>query len=291
MTPHRLYVGCIGEGVFRSLDHGRTFRRAADGMFVECDVRALVLDPSRPEVLYLGGEDGVFVSRDGADSWERLAAPLVGLRVWALHADARRPGRLLAGTCPAGIFRSDDGGETWRPAEARLQKECPRIRWTRVTCLVADADDPDHLWVGVEIDGVHESTDGGRTWARVGEGLTSQDIHALAVVPGGPGRKRLLAATNRDLNTSDDGGRTWRAAGMERVLPWNYTRALAQKCGAPEVVFLGAGDGPPGSEGAVALSRDAGRTWAPARLPGPANSTVWNFAVHPADRELVYAAS
>ena len=36
---------------------------------------------------------------------------------------------------------------------------------------------------------------------------------------------------------------------------------------------------------------DAGETWRPARLPGPANSTLWNFAVHPADPELVYASS
>ena len=65
MTPHRLYVGCIGEGVFRSLDHGLTFRRSCDGMpFVECDVRALVVDPARPEVLYVGNEDGIFVSRE-----------------------------------------------------------------------------------------------------------------------------------------------------------------------------------------------------------------------------------
>ena len=45
MTPHRLYVGTIGEGLFRSLDGGRTFRRACDGTFVECDVRALVVHP------------------------------------------------------------------------------------------------------------------------------------------------------------------------------------------------------------------------------------------------------
>ena len=45
MTPHRLYVGTIGEGLFRSLDAGRTFRRACDGTFVECDVRALAVHP------------------------------------------------------------------------------------------------------------------------------------------------------------------------------------------------------------------------------------------------------
>src|SRR5262249_7147762 len=71
----------------------------------------------------------------------------------------------------------------------------------------------------------------------------------------------------------------------------NYSRGLGQKCRAAEMVLLGAGEGPPGWEGTICLSRDGGRTWAEAKLPGRANSTVWNFAVHPADPQLLYAAS
>jgi photosystem II stability/assembly factor-like uncharacterized protein len=143
----------------------------------------------------------------------------------------------------------------------------------------------------VEIDGVHFSDDGGKTWAPLGEGLTSQDIHALVVCPAGAGRKRLLATTNNDLNLSDDGGRTWRAAGLKGPLPWAYCRAMTLNCQAPPVVLLGAGDAPPGCEGLVGLSRDAGSTWSPAGMPGLANSTIWSFAIHPADARLVYAAS
>jgi photosystem II stability/assembly factor-like uncharacterized protein len=76
-----------------------------------------------------------------------------------------------------------------------------------------------------------------------------------------------------------------------QVLPWSYCRALAQKSGAPEVVFLGNGDAPPGSVGIVARSVDGGETWQKPSMPGLANSTLWNFAVHPADPELIYAAS
>ena len=57
------------------------------------------------------------------------------------------------------------------------------------------------------------------------------------------------------------------------------------------MVLLGAGDGPPGSEGLAARSTDAGDTWAAAAMPARANSTVWCFAVHPADPDLIYAAS
>lgn len=291
MTAHRLYVGTIGEGLFRSLDGGRTFRRACDGTFVECDVRAIAVHPQRPSVLYMGTELGLFRSADGADNWTQVEGPLAGLQVWSIHIPPRRPDVILVGTCPSGFFRSDDGGATWAVASATVETVCPRILHTRVTTIVANPDNPDLVWAGVEIGGVHASRDGGRTWTPHGAGLTSRDIHALAVVPGPDGRRRLLAATNNDLNLSDDDGATWRPAGIGGVLPWPYCRALAQPVGRPEVVLLGAGDGPPGGVGAVARSTNAGDSWAAATMPGRSNSTIWAFAVHAADPALIYAAS
>ena len=74
------------------------------------------------------------------------------------------------------------------------------------------------------------------------------------------------------------------------MLPWSYCRALAQPSGRPGTILLGNGEGPPGWSGTIALSTDSGRSWR-AVLPEPANSTIWNFAVHPADPSLVYASS
>src|SRR5947209_9413653 len=120
---HRLYVGTIGEGVFRSLDGGDTFRRACEGMFVECDVRALVVHPRDDDVLYLGSELGVFVSRDGAESWTQLPAPLDGAQVWSLCVVPRRPETILAGACPSRVVRSDDGRQTWAEAPAPMERD------------------------------------------------------------------------------------------------------------------------------------------------------------------------
>ena len=105
------------------------------------------------------------------------------------------------------------------------------------------------------------------------------------------GRRRLLASTNRDVNVSEDDGQKWEPAGVERSLPWAYCRGMAPVCGRPGVVLLGNGDGPPGSAGVLARSDDGGQTWREADLPGRANSTIWNFAVNPADPDLVYASS
>jgi photosystem II stability/assembly factor-like uncharacterized protein len=292
MIAHRLYVGTIGEGLFLSLDGGNRFRRACEGMFVECHVRALAVHPQQPATLYLGSELGLFVSRDGAESWTKLPAPLDGLQVWSLWVMPERPETLIVGTCPSHLFRSEDGGRTWSEATARLERECPRLLWTRVTCIVGAPDEANVLWAGVEIDGVQQSRDGGRTWQAIGNGLSSRDIHALVVLPAPKGQPhRLLAATNNDLNLSTDDGATWRPLRIGQAMPWSYCRTLIQLCGRPEAILLGCGDAPPGSAGAIGRSLDGGLTWQQADMPGPANSTIWNFAVHPADPQMIYASS
>jgi photosystem II stability/assembly factor-like uncharacterized protein len=290
-TPHCLYVGTIGEGLWRSTDGGDTFVRACDGMFVECHVRALAVRPQDPGTLYLGSEQGLFRSTDGAARWQRVESPLNGLQTWSILLSPADPDVILVGTCPSRLFRSADGGRTWTEPPVRMAQDCPRIMHTRVTTLTAEPADPATVWAGVEIDGLYRSRDAGQTWQAVGSGLSSRDIHALAILPadGRPGR--MLAATNNDLNLSSDGGETWRPLGVGRELPWFYCRALAQPVGRPEVVLLGTGDGPPGSVGLVARSADGGTHWQAARMPGQANSTIWNFAVHAADPDLVYASS
>src|SRR5256886_10732621 len=106
MDPHRLYVGTIGEGLFRSLDGGETFTRACDGMFVECHVRALAVHPEDPRHLFLGMENGLYVSRDGADSWSRVESRLSGQQIWSILLSPRNPDLIIVGTCPSRRFRS-----------------------------------------------------------------------------------------------------------------------------------------------------------------------------------------
>jgi photosystem II stability/assembly factor-like uncharacterized protein len=286
---HRLYVGTIGEGLWRSLDNGETFARACDGMCVECHVRALAVHPEDPQLLYLGTEQGLYVSRDGASNWTRVESPLNGRQIWSILLVPRKPDLLVVGTCPPQLFHSADGGRSWSEAGVAMQQDCPRIMHNRVTSLVADPADADTLWAGVEIDGIFRSRDAGRTWQPVGTGLSSRDIHALCFAGRSP--QRFLAATNNDLNVSEDGGATWTPLKIGQAMPWSYCRTLAQPCGEPEIVLLGNGDAPPGTAGVIGRSTDAGRTWKAAQMPARANSTMWNFAAHAADPNLIYASS
>ncbi|MGE3804316.1 MAG: WD40/YVTN/BNR-like repeat-containing protein [Gemmataceae bacterium] len=285
IRPHRLYVGTIGEGLFLSTDHGASFQRSCDGMFVECHVRALVVHPRHPRVLFMGTEQGLFVSRDGAGNWQRVSSPLDGKQIWSLLI-APDPKLMLAGTCPAELFRSDDEGRTWREAKASPVRECPRIIHSRVTTLAAHPTEAATLFAGVEIGGLLRSRDAGLSWEPIGTGLSSLDIHDLVIQPG-----QMLASTNNDVNRSTDGAATWEKLGLPAKLPLPYFRALTALPGKPDWLLLGNGDRPPGWTGTIARSTDAGRTWQQASFPGRANSTIWKFAVCPADDQLVYAAS
>lgn len=287
-SDHLIYVGTVGEGVWRSDDGGKSFERRSRGMFVECDVRALAAHPTTPRVIYAGTSEGVYRSDDRGDHWARLDSPLNQLVTWSLLVSPHEPDTLYAGTRPAQLFRCTDAGRSWTQLGASIGQLCNNIVYNRVTTLLADPDDRSGLWAGIEIDAVRHSTDGGDSWVRLETGLSSQDIHGLAIIPG-PGARRILATTNNDLNVSTDEGLTWKPQEVRRHFDWPYCRGLAQKADEPKVIFLGNGDGPPGQVGALWRSADAGRTWTRAQLPCVPNSTVWGFAVHPAQPRLILA--
>jgi len=286
-----LYIGTVGQSVWRSCDDGRTFARVSRGVPSECDVRALLVDPRDGHLLHLGTETGLFVSRDGADNWERVSGPLEGRQIWCLTRDPRRPDVLFAGTCPAGLFRSEDGGATWRELDAGMPERCVggAPLTPRVTCVHVDPGDG-AVFAGVEIGGARRSRDDGCTWDALSEGLSSQDIHGLASVWEG-GRRVLLATTNNDVNRSDDDGDTWEPLGVGGAFPWPYARWCAVPPLRPDTVWVGAGNGPPGDQGALFATSDGGRTWERLALPRVANSTIWTGAFHPAEPRWACVAS
>jgi photosystem II stability/assembly factor-like uncharacterized protein len=286
-----LFVGTVGEGVWRSTDGGATWARSSKGMFVECDVRALAVDRHRPHTLYAGTNEGVYRSEDAGEQWTRLAGPLDDLVTWSLLLSPHDRDTLWAGTRPPGIFRSTDGGRSWQRTCGDIAQECSGIRFNRVTTLRADPIERNWLWAGVEIDGVWLSQDRGESWRRLGEGLSSTDIHGLAIVPGPGGRRTLLATTNNDLNESHDNGQTWRPRRVGEQFGHGYCRGLVQRPDRPEVLFLGNGDGPPGMVGTAWRSEDAGQSWQKMSLPATPNSTIWDYAFDPSDLSHVWAYS
>jgi photosystem II stability/assembly factor-like uncharacterized protein len=268
-----LYVGTIGQSVWRSVDGGETFHHACRGMWFENDIRALIAHPEDSRALYAGAEDGVFRSTDGGDSWARIPAPADGQQVWSI-AFGSDPATILVGMCPAALYRSNDGGESWEASLLDAAQSCFDGRMlTRVTCILAPRVRPGRLFAGVEVDGPRRSTDGGATWQRVGaEPLRSADIHDMRELPDGT----LVASTNNDLYRSRDGGDTWESLRIKEHFARTYCRGMV--VGPDGSLFVGVGDGPPGSWGAVYRTRDGGDSWRPVALGAQPNSTVWLFA-------------
>jgi photosystem II stability/assembly factor-like uncharacterized protein len=152
---------------------------------------------------------------------------------------------------------------------------------TRVTQILFDGG---IIWATVEIGGIYRSNDRGATWKFLDKGLVSCDMHGIAVLQGGK-EKVVLATTNRGLHRSEDNGETWVYEKLDS--PWQYTRAITPSADGASL-FLTNGDGPPGTTGRLLASRDAGRSWQAASLPGALNSTPWCVAVNAADPKLIF---
>ena len=137
-------------------------------------------------------------------------APLYGGDVRSLVFDPAAPERAFAGTSAGHLYRSDDGGESWRNAGA----EAPFPGWV-VATLRFDPNRPQRLWAGLwGIWGggsVAFSDDLGASWTLRDRGLPAGDqVYALAPVPGT--LDRLFVGTRTGVLVSDDAGLAWRVA-------------------------------------------------------------------------------
>lgn len=289
--PEDLLVGTAGTSVWFSRDRGESWSRpySESGLYIEARVWALSTHPGTPNIVYAGTDHGVFRGDPQRLKWQHLPSALDTLSIWSLVQAPDDPKVILAGAQPAGIWRSEDGGETWMQLPAPFVDECIYVHRPRVTVITHDPRDPSRVYAGVEIDGVWRSNDGGRSFAKApSRGLASEDIHGLAVVYGSQGRL-LFATTNKGLCVSNDDGESW----TTRILdsPWQYTRTIVARDRGEGRIFLTNGDGPPGSTGRLLLSDDHGATWRDANLPGALNSTPWCLAMNPADQSLIYCCS
>jgi photosystem II stability/assembly factor-like uncharacterized protein len=226
--------------------------------------------------------------------------------VTALAYAPDNPDVIVAGTQPAGLYRSEDAGTSWRNLGVPMKpyaltgyyqgdKPFPedhaaaygRKHWTRVTQIVFDPADSSRVWAGVEIDGAWRSNDGGEHWERSGDGLKTQDIHGFAVVHNG--NRVLLATTDAGLHESRNDGASWAIRPIDSE--WQYTRSIAERPDKTGVMFMTNGNGPPGTAGRLFRSRNYGVDWEDARLPGGVESSAYFLAVNPADAKLIYAAA
>lgn len=189
--------------------------------------------------LFAGTGAGLFASDDSGDTWTLLG--LEDREVWQVRGAGGDV--VYAGTQPAGLFRSDDGGATWCEVES-FASSPEANAWCipldppipgRARALVIDRDNPERMWVGVEVGGIMRTEDGGQTWT-LGLPGENPDMHMMTAHPDNPevlyastGYGRLdgvaeMIEGNAGVFRSDDAGVSWQYA-WKGITP-RYSRPM-----------------------------------------------------------------
>jgi photosystem II stability/assembly factor-like uncharacterized protein len=247
-----LFVGSASGGVWKSVNGGTTFKPVFDRQSVQ-SIGAVQIDPSNPKTVWVGtGEswvrnsvsvgDGVYKSTDGGENWTN-----VGLRdsehIAKILVDPKNgdnvllcaTGHLWDDNDERGVFRTSDGGKTWKKVLGGLNGStgCGMIAMARQQpnmIFAALWDFRRQGWTfrsGGPGSGIYQSTDGGEHWTELNDsntkGLPAKPWGrvALAVAPSKPSQIYAnIESKNSALYRSDDGGKSWNRMDASRFLVW-----------------------------------------------------------------------
>jgi photosystem II stability/assembly factor-like uncharacterized protein len=236
--PSVWYVGVGSGGVWKTENAGTTWTPIFDDQ-TSYSIGSVTIDPSAPSTVWVGtGEnvggrhvgfgDGIYRSEDGGRTWENMGLEASEhLSTIVVHPEdsdvvwVAAQGPLWSPGGQRGVYKTDDGGETWRQVLGDDE-------WTGATDLVMDPRNPDRLYAatwqrhrtvaaymgGGPGSGIHRSEDGGETWTELTTGLPDSNLGkiGLAVSPQDP--DRVYAAIELDRRTggvfmSTDRGASW----------------------------------------------------------------------------------
>lgn len=264
----------VGRGIYRSLDAGRTWQRV--GLENSERIARIVPHPRDPNTVYVAAlgrawgenpERGVYRTRDGGKSWQRVLYVDEKTGAAELVMDPGNPDKLFAnlwqyrrwpwffksGGPGSGLYMTLDGGDTWRRATAK--DGLPAGELGRMAIAIAPSE-PRLVYALVEAkeSALLRSSDGGYTWRAVNKELNVAGrpfyFSLLRVDPERPDRIYRLG-TQTDVST--DGGRTF-----EPLIPFNKLHP------DHHAFWVDPRDGAhliDGNDGGIGISFDRGETW------------------------------
>ena len=269
--PREAYFGAVGGGLWKTVDAGNSWSPVTDGLITSSSVGAVAVSDSNPDVLYIGmGEscirgnilpgDGVYKSNDAGRTWAKIgfanSDAISRIRIHPTNHDivyVASFGRYGVPSDERGVFKSVDGGKTWKRTLFRDNK-------TGAVDLSIDRRNPNviyaALWEAYRIEyqmssggpgsGLFKSTDGGDTWTELtrNAGLPAGVVGRIGVSVSGADSNRVYALVeneNGGLFVSDDAGTSWKlmnAARSIRQRAFYYTHVTADTANKDTVYLL-----------------------------------------------------
>jgi len=321
--PNVFYVGQVNGGVWKSTDYGRTWNPIFDDQSSQ-SIGAIAVAPSDSNIVYVAsGEglhrpdlsvgNGIYRSSDAGKTWQHLGLR-DGQQIPALVVDPRDPNKIFAAVLghpygpneERGIYRSSDGGQTWKKV---LYKDAN----TGGSDVVLDPKNPDVAYAGLwesrlgpwedgnQYDGAHgglfKSIDGGESWHPLTKGLPENLSQVqVAIANSDTNRLYVTLSTTRESSygsgaglgfyRSDDAGESWYKAtddprpamkigGGDLPIP-----AVDPK--NPDVVY---------SASIVTMrSIDGGKTWSGLR-GAPGGDDYQNLWINPENPDIILLVS
>ena len=285
--PKTYYMGTTGGGLWKTDDMGISWRNISDGFFKTGSVGAIAVSESDSNVVYVGmGEhavrgvmthhgDGVYKSTDAGKTWKRIGLELTQ-HISRIVIDPRNPnvvlvaaqGVLYSPSQQRGIFKSVDGGATWKnvlfvndktgASELSMDMNNPRIIYA---AMWEHGRLPWKVISGGPGSGLYKSTDEGDTWERLKEGLPEEmGKMSIAVSRSNPEKVYALIESDSDkeaggLFVSTNAGKRWsRVTNDHRLLQraWYYIELFIDPKNENTIYVMSA---------QALRSADGGRTW------------------------------
>ncbi len=291
ISPHDgtcLVGGDVG-GVYRSSDRCRSWSIANTGV-PNTYINTFAFHPRDPGVVYAGSNGGVLKSTDGGTTWHLrrsglpplatfgLSAPISALAINPDHPDVvyagvgheRDYGALRGGTHGGRIFKSVDGGDSWKAVDLPGGEPARRLS---VFSFLFDTRDSTHLYASTQ-NGLFRSRDAGESWHRLGRGLDDYLTTFLAIKADEP--ETMLLAYSRGPDErggalrSTDGGQSWRPANEGLPAREEAWRIIADPKD-PNIYYLGWH-----RQSGLFVTRDGGLHWEPVNQSGNIAS-AWFF--------------
>ena len=239
--PNVVYVGTgeqalrgdvsHGDGVYKSTDGGETWRNV--GLTETRQIAKLIVHPEDPDIVYVAAlghfagpneERGVFRTRDGGDSWERILFVDENTGAVGLALDESNPDRLIAGMWDvrrfpwgirsagpgSGIYRTVDGGDSWQNISEH--DGLPQGIKERMDVSISQSR-PDRIWALMSAAGgrgLYRSDDFGDTWRKISNHaeLTGRTYYFQKLLAD-PADAERVYVMNWNILLSKDGGVTF----------------------------------------------------------------------------------